>query len=354
MKVLLVKMSSLGDVFHALPAVQDAYQQIPNLEIHWLVEEAFADIPSWHPAVKKVIPIAWRRWRKNLTCADVRAEMKAFYRELRNCEYDIVLDAQCLIKSAAVTRMAKGPRYGLDKQSCREPLAAMAYQFPQAVAKGQHAIPRVRQLLSQVLNYQLPNTFSYGIDKSRWSRPDVEGEYWLFLHGTTWDTKLWPETYWLELADMVVKSGRKVVLPWGNEEEKARAERIAAGIEGVVVLPKMGLNALNAYLAYAQGVVGVDTGLSHVVAALEVPSVSIYGATDAVLTGVLGPNAEVLSSDYDCAPCLNKQCNHPSRNDGLDAQPPCYRSISAQRVFEALTLKVEQSVSIIARNNRGA
>ena len=344
MKVLLVKMSSLGDVFHALPAVQDAYQHVPNLEIHWLVEEAFADIPSWHPAVTKVIPIAWRRWRKNLSNSDVRAEMKAFYKDLRSTEYDIVLDAQCLIKSAAVTRMAKGPRFGLDKHSCREPLAAKAYQYPQAVAKGQHAIPRVRQLLSQVLNYKIPESFSYGIDRSRWPRPEMEGgyddDYWLFLHGTTWDTKLWPETYWVELAKLVVASGRKVVLPWGNNEEKERAERIAKDTAGVEVLPKMGLNALNAYLAHAQAVVGVDTGLSHVVAALEVPSVAIYGATDAVLTGVLGPKVEVLSSDLECAPCLNKQCTHPDRNDGDPAQPPCYRSIAPQRVFAAALSKL--------------
>ena len=349
MKVLLVKMSSLGDVFHALPAVQDAYQQVPNIEFHWLVEEAFSDIPSWHPAVTKVIPIAWRRWRKNLSSSDVRAEMKAFYQDLRNTEYDIVLDAQCLIKSAVVTRMAKGPRYGLDKHSCREPLASMAYQHPQSVAKGLHAIPRVRQLLSQVLNYSIPDTFSYGIDKSRWQRPNIEGDYWLFLHGTTWDTKLWPESYWLELAELAVKAGKKVVLPWGNDEEKLRAERIASNIDGVEVLPKMGLNALNAYLAHAQAVVGVDTGLSHVVAALEVPSVAIYGATDAVLTGVLGPNVEVLSSDLACAPCLNKQCDHPDRNDGNPAQPPCYRSISPQRVFDALIAKLA-SVGIIAKS----
>ena len=341
MKVLLVKMSSLGDVFHALPAVQDAFQQVPNIEFHWLVEEAFADIPSWHPAVKKVIPIAWRRWRKNLSSATVRGEMKAFYQDLRSTEYDIVLDAQCLIKSAAVTRMAKGPRYGLDKTSCREPLAAMAYQFPQAVAKGQHAIPRVRQLLSQVLNYPIPDTFSYGIDKSRWQRPEIDGDYWLFLHGTTWDTKLWPESYWVDLAKLAVDAGRKVILPWGNDEEKSRAERIASNINGVEVLPKMGLNALNAYLAHAQAVVGVDTGLSHVVAALEVPSVAIYGATDAVLTGVLGPKVEVLSSDLACAPCLSKQCTHPDRNDGNPAQPPCYRSIAPQRVFVAVLEKLK-------------
>jgi heptosyltransferase-1 len=349
MKVLLVKMSSLGDVFHALPAVQDAYQQVPNLEIHWLVEEAFADIPSWHPAVTRVIPIAWRRWRKNLTDAQVRAEMKDFYQDLRSTQYDIVLDAQCLIKSAVVTRMAKGPRYGLDKHSCREPLAAMAYQFPQVVAKGQHAIPRVRQLLSQVLNYSIPDSFSYGIDRSRWQRPDVQGAYWLFLHGTTWDTKLWPQSYWVELAKLAVQAGKQVVLPWGNDEELERAKTIASQVSGVEVLPKMGLNALNAYLAHAEAVVGVDTGLSHVVAALEVPSVAIYGATDAVLTGVLGPKVEVLSSALECAPCLNKQCDHPDRNDGDPAQPPCYRSIDPQRVYESVLTKVAEAEAVITR-----
>ncbi|NRA23302.1 MAG: lipopolysaccharide heptosyltransferase I [Oleispira sp.] len=350
MKVLLVKMSSLGDVFHALPAVQDAYQQVPSIEFHWLVEEAFADIPSWHPAVTKVIPIAWRRWRKNLSNPDVRAEMKSFYQDLRTTEYDVVLDAQCLIKSAVVTRMAKGSRYGLDKSSCRKPLAAMAYQFPQAVAKGLHAIPRVRQLFSQVLDYSIPDAFSYGIDKSRWQRPEVAGDYWLFLHGTTWDTKLWPEVYWCELARLAVESGRKVVLPWGNDEEKSRAERIASNIQGVDVLPKMGLNALNAYLAHAQAVVGVDTGLSHVVAALEVPSVAIYGATDAVLTGVLGPKVEVLSSKLECAPCLNKRCDHPDRNDGNPGKPPCYRSIAPVHVFDVLLAKIAQSEVLIAKN----
>ncbi len=334
MKVLLIKTSSLGDVFHTLPALEDAWRAIPGLEVDWVVEEAFAAIPTWHPAVKKVIPVAWRRWRKNLRDKANRAEMKAFWRDLRATEYDVVLDAQGLIKSAVFTRMARGPRFGLDKHSCREPLAALAYQFPQNVAKGQHAIPRVRQLFAQVLGYEVPDGLSYGVDRTRWQRPAVDGDYWLFLHGTTWITKLWPEAYWRELAAMVAASGRKVVLPWGNDEEQQRAERIATGLDGVEVLPKMGLNALNAYLAHAQAVVGVDTGLSHVVAALEVPSVAIYGATDSTLTGVLGPRVEVMHSGYsDCAPCLSKTC---LKNEPGDIQPPCYREISPQRVFDYL------------------
>lgn len=335
MKVLLVKTSSLGDVFHTLPAVEDAFRAIPNLEIDWVVEEGFADIPTWHPAVKRVIPVAWRRWRKNLRDSQNRAEMKAFWQTLRSQEYDCVLDAQGLIKSAVFTRMAKGPRFGLSRHSCREPLAALAYQHPQNVEKGQHAIPRVRKLFAQSLGYELPTTdVNYGVDATRWARPDVDGDYWVFLHGTTWITKLWPEAYWRELAQKVADSGRKAILPWGNEEEHERAQRIAANIPNAIVLPKMGLNALNAYLANAQAVVGVDTGLSHVVAALAVPAVAIYGATNATLTGVLGPAVTVMSSTRSCAPCLSKTCLKP---DSEAIQPPCYRDISPERVFTHLT-----------------
>ena len=338
MKILLIKTSSLGDVFHTLPAVEDAYRALPGVEIDWVVEEAFAAIPAWHPAVNDVIPVAWRRWRKNLFSKAVRAEMKAFRQRLQSTDYDIVLDAQGLLKSAVITRMARGPRYGLDKHSCREPLAAMAYQFPQAVAKGQHAIPRVRQLFAQVLGYEVPAGLSYGVDRTRWQRPAVAGDYWMFLHGTTWITKLWPEAYWRELAILTAASGRQVMLPWGNAEEHERAQRIAAGLEGVQVLPKMGLNELNAWLAHAQAVAGVDTGLSHVVAALAVPSVAIYGATDSTLTGVLGPQVEVMRSEYsDCAPCLSKTC---LKNEPGAIQPPCYREISPQRVFDSLQARI--------------
>ncbi len=333
MKVLLIKTSSLGDVFHTLPAVQDAFSQCPGVEFHWVVEEAFRDLPTWHPAVKRVIPVAWRRWRKNLKDGTVRAEMKAFFADLRQEEYDIVLDAQGLIKSAMFTRLARGPRYGLDKNSAREPLAAMAYQHGVAVTKGRHAIDRTRDLFAQVLGYTVPDELNYGVDRRRWSRPQVDGDYWIFLHGTTWETKLWPEAYWSELAALVTENGQKVFLPWGNDEEKARAGRIAAGQQGVSVLPKMGLNDLNAWLAHASRVVGVDTGLSHVVAALNIQAVAIYGATDARLTGVCGPEVEVMSSNRDCAPCLSKTCLKP---DEAAVQPPCYRDIPPQRVFEHL------------------
>lgn len=326
----------MGDVFHTLPALTDALACIPGLQVDWVVEEAFADIPTWHPAVNRVFPIAWRRWRKNLTDKSIRQEMKSFFSELRTQDYDLVLDAQGLIKSALVTSLTKGPKHGLDKSSAREALSSLAYQSKHLVEKGGHAIARVRQLFAQTLDYSLDGLdLDYGIKQSNWDKPDQEKPYLVFLHGTTWVTKLWPVTYWQQLSDLAVNNGYEVLLPWGNEEEQQRAADIAQDRPGVSVMPKLSISALMPWLAYANGVVGVDTGLSHVVAALSVPAVAIYGATDAVLTGVLGPKVTVLKSDYECAPCLNKQCDKAK----LDLiYPPCYKEISPEKVWQSLRL----------------
>ncbi len=334
MKLLLIKMSSLGDVFHTFPALTEAKQQIPDLEVTWVVEEGFAAMAGWHPAVTKVLPIGWRRWRKNLFNKQNRTELKAFLTALKQESPDLILDAQGLIKSGLVTKLAKGaPKVGYDKHSAREPLAVRAYDQGFPVAKGTHAIWRVRQLFAQALGYSVgaQQSFGYGLDKSRWQRPEVEGDYLVMLHGTTWITKLWPEVHWQALAQKAVAEGLSVFLPWGNEEERERAERIAAVHDKVHVLPKMGLSELTAYLAFAKGVVGVDTGLSHVVAGLEVPSVAIYGATDATLTGVLGPKVDVLSAQFDCAPCLSKTCKFNNEH------PPCYDTVGPDKVWQALT-----------------
>lgn len=339
-KVLLIKTSSLGDVFHTLPAIEDAWRQVPDLTIDWVVEEGFSDIPTWHPAVNHVIPVAWRRWRKHVLCKQHRREMSAFRQVIQRVDYDMVLDAQGLIKSALFTRMANGPKVGLSRDSCREPMAARFYQTRIPVPMGDHAIHRLRTLFSLALGYEIPSTFSYGVQKDRWASPDITEPYQLFLHGTTWDTKLWPEAYWRELTEKVTSNNESVVLPWGNDEERQRAERIAEGIEGARVLPKLSLNELTAWLAHARAIVGVDTGLSHVAAALEVPAVAIYGATDSVLTGALGPNMHVLNSDLDCAPCLSRDCRlkEPGK-----IQPPCYRLIDPDRVMDKTTAMIAKT-----------
>lgn len=334
MRVLIIKTSSLGDVFHALPALSDARDAIPGLRVDWVVEEAFAEIPTWHPAVDKVIPVAWRRWRRNLGSAATWREMAAFRRRLRGQRYDLILDAQGLIKSAVIARLAKGTRCGLDRSSAREPLASRAYQQRISVAKGEHAIFRLRKLFAACLGYALPDSpIHYGIDSGRWPAPALARPYVVFLHGSTWDTKLWPEEYWMELCGIAAAAGDAVLLPWGNTEERLRAERIAAHHDHAHVLDKLSLSDMAGLLAYAKAVIGVDTGLSHVAAALDVPTVALYGATDAKLTGVLGPKVRLLSADFRCAPCLSKQCL--IAREAQAVYPPCYASLDPQTVWAA-------------------
>lgn len=342
MRILLIKTSSLGDVFHTLPALTDACQAIPGLRVDWVVEEAFAQIPGWHPAVEQVIPIAWRRWRKNLSNPQTRTEMRRFYHTLRATRYDAVIDAQGLIKSALVSRLARGPRYGLDRQSAREPLASLAYQQRVHVAKGQHAIHRLRQLFAQCLGYTAPTgAIDYGVDAQHWPSPDIKAPYVVFLHGSTWDTKLWPEIYWQQLRDLAIAAGYGVVLPWGNDEEQARAQRLAHGVAQAQVFEKAPLTEVAQLLCHAGAVIGVDTGLSHVAAALDIPTVAIYGATNAALTGVLGPRVQLLSVDFHCAPCLSKQCL--IARDEQAVYPPCYATLTPQTVWATATQQISEA-----------
>lgn len=335
MKVLIVKTSSLGDVIHTLPALSDAARALPDIRFDWVVEEALAEIPAWHPAVERVIPIALRRWRKQPSAALTGGEWRQFLHQLRTENYDKIIDAQGLIKSAVITRLARGPRYGLDRRSAREPLAALAYGHKISVEKKQHAITRVRALFAAALNYPCPATApDYGLSPTRFEPAATDERYMVFLHGTAWSSKQWPLGYWLELARLAAAQGYKVYLPWGNPNERQRARHIAAHCSSAVVLPEMNLAALAALLAHACGVVGVDTGLSHLAAALAAPAVTIYGATRPELTGTVGASQVHLCAKFPCAPCGGRVCAYQG---AAPVQPACYQTIPPTQVWGSLT-----------------
>ncbi|SEJ07269.1 heptosyltransferase-1 [Azotobacter beijerinckii] len=339
MRVLLIKTSSLGDVVHTLPALTDAARALPGIRFDWVVEEGFAEIPAWHPAVERVIPVAIRRWRRNLRQAATRDEWRRFRQSLAASRYDLVIDAQGLLKSAWLTRFGGAPVAGLDRRSAREPLASLFYGRRYPVPWGQHAVERVRQLFAQALGYPLPATVGdYGLDRQRLAAP-AGAPYLLFLHGTTWASKHWPESYWRALAERMAGEGWAVRLPWGNAAEQARAGRIAAGLAAVEVLPRTNLAGLAGILAGAGACVAVDTGLGHLAAALDVPTVSLYGPTDPRLTGAYGRVQRHLSSDYPaCVPCLQETCGYrPTEEDRrrLDLsreQPVCFSRLDPRRV----------------------
>ena len=297
MKVCVIKTSSMGDVIHTLPALTDAQKAIPNLSIDWVVEENFAEIPRWHSAVNRVIPIALRRWRKSPFSIQTRNEWKNYRTLLQAENYDAVIDAQGLIKSALfATRFAQGVKHGYDRQSIREPLASFFYDKKYSIPYQQHAVERIRQLFAQSLGYKLPQVQGdYGIAR-HFLHQTSEKNYVVFIHSTTRADKHWEESEWKKLIEKITAlSDCEIHLPWGNEQEKARAERLTQAHSNVIVLPKLTLTELAKQLANAKAVVSVDTGLAHLTAALDKPNITLYGATDPKLIGCYGENQHYLS-----------------------------------------------------------
>ena len=300
MRVLVVKMSSLGDVIHTLPALTDARQALPGVCFDWVVEEAFAEIPGWHPAVDNVIPVALRRWRHQLLRAATRREWGRARAQLRAREYAAVIDAQGLLKSAFICRQVEAPSHGMDRRSAREGLAALAYDHPVAIPRDMHAVERTRLLFSRALQYATPQTRGdYGLlaeSGAGTAAAEQLAPGLLFFHGTARDEKLWPEDHWVALAELSGAAGYCQWLPWGSEAERQRALRIAARCSSARVLPRQSLTGLAGMLRQVPAVVAVDTGLGHLAAALDVPTVSLYGPTSTSLVGAYGRNQVHIQS----------------------------------------------------------
>lgn len=341
MHVLLVKMSSLGDVVHTLPALSDAAEH--GVTFDWVVEENFSAIAELHPAVKRVIPIGWRRWRKHLI-AD-RAEIRMFLRNLRKMQYARVLDAQGLLKSAAVTLLADAQSStGLSRASAREGAASIFYNQRFDVAKGQHAVDRLRQLFAAAFDYGLGGrSLNFGLEAVARQTHPVRRRC-VLLHGTTWNSKLWPESMWCDLATRLLAEGFEVQLPWGDERERERAGRIAQAANGAQVLDALSLAALIKVLAASALVVGVDSGLTHLAGALGVKTLVLYGSTDAILTGARGDATVNLQSDFSCSPCMRRDCGYrgePQLSNGAVIVPPCFSRLPSDRVWQSLTRMLE-------------
>jgi heptosyltransferase-1 len=285
--VLFIKTSSLGDVIHHMPAIVEARRRRPDARLAWVVEEAFAPLVRVHPAVDEVVPVASRRWRHALLRAATWREVGAFARAVRSRAYDEVIDTQGLVRTAIISRLARGRRHGYDAASIREPLASHFYDLRHSVGRGLHAIERNRMLTGLALGYAPEGAIDFGLDRAKLA-VGAGAPSAILLHATARPTKQWPEERWIALGRSLAARGLDLMLPWGNEAERERSERIAAGIQGARVPDRRPLDELARHLAAARFVIGVDTGLLHLAAALGVPLVGIFVGSEPGLTGPRG------------------------------------------------------------------
>jgi heptosyltransferase-1 len=326
----------MGDLVQTLPALTDAARAIPEISFDWIVDESFAQVPGWHRNVETVIPSAFRRWRKSWRKALRNGEPQSFLKKVRAQEYDFVIDVQCELKSALATRLARGPRYGYDSRAVHEWGAQFAYQKKFFVAKDKHSLQRMRQLLASALGYEYEEQrLDYGIDRLRLGPVAIElpRQFVVFIHSTSWTSKVWPEFYWQELLNKVTSAGYAVVLPWGDEAERQRAVRIAADNDKAIVLPALSLSEKAAIIERAAATVGLDTGLSHIAAALDIPSITIYGATDPLLVGATGKHQLHFASTFECVGCHDIECKYTGP---AEFKPACLVEIKPEQVWQKL------------------
>ena len=285
--ILFIKTSSLGDVIHQMPALTEARRHRPDARFAWVVEEAFAPLVRLHPAVSEVIPVATRRWRTKVLASSTWREVASFRRALREHSYEDVIDTQGLVRSALIARIARGRRHGYDADSIREPAASWLYDVQHTVPRDLHAIARNRLLTGLALGYAPAGPLDFGL-----SREDLaprRGEpYGILFHATARAEKEWPEASWVALGRTLAARGVPLVLPWGSPHEHARSGRIAAALPNARVPERQPLDQVARLVAGASFVIGADTGLLHLAAAVGVPLVAIFVGSEPSLTGPMG------------------------------------------------------------------
>jgi heptosyltransferase-1 len=293
-EILFIKTSSMGDVLHHMPAVTDARRRFPDARITWVVDELYAPLARLHPAVNEIIPIAVRRWRRNLLSLKTWGEMRAALRMLRARRFDTIVDTQGLVRTAAMARLLHGTSHGYDAASVREPVAARLYDVTHKVGWDLHVIARNRTLTGRALGYEPQGAPDYGFDRSQF-RSDAAKPYAIIFHATAKKTKEWPEERWLEVGKALAAQGLEVVLPWGNAEERERSERLAAAIPRARVPDLQPILEVGKLIAGAKIVVGVDTGFLHIAAALGVPLVAVFTIVKSHAAMPMGPGRVAMA-----------------------------------------------------------
>ena len=330
-KILLVKLSSLGDVVHALPVLQDIHAALPGAQIDWVVEKSLVPVLALHAGLHRIIPCEIRRWRKSFWTAQTRTEWRAFKVQLQQTPYDAVIDLQGLSKSALVARLAHlapgGKRYALANQT-----EGSGYEAPTRwvadvairMVPHIHAVQRSRELAARALGYTLSSSPDFGLNRHKTlmgaasTAPESIVKNIVFVHGTSRADKEWPLAHWVALGQRFNAAGWQVALAHGSAKEQATSQRIAQALNQgnpqdnpqsnpahAVVWPLLALDALTEKLAQCAGVIGVDSGVSHIAVALDLPHVQLYNFDTAWRTGPDAANGRQVSVFAQPAPSVD-------------------------------------------------
>ena len=340
MRILIVKLSSLGDLIHTFPALTDAAEAVPQAQFDWLVDHSFAEVPAWHPAVNQVISLNLRQWRKQPRAAWQSGAFRAFVRRLRDQPYDLIIDAQGLLKSVLPAALARGPVVGYDRHSIREAIACLGYRQRYAVSRDWHAIRRIRSLFAQALGYvkRADSPPDYGLRIRRVNA--LPSPHIMLLHGASWSNKVWPVAYWIELARLASTLG-EVLIPGHTAVEQVRAQQIMEGAGTGRILPPLALDDMADYIATSTAVVGLDSGLAHLAAALQVPAVTLYGPTEVGLSGAMGKYQSNLAVQFACAPCMRRTCHYTGESAVF---PACFATLTPVQVWQQLQQQIANVV----------
>jgi heptosyltransferase I len=342
-RILIVKLSALGDVVHALPVIDYLRKAAPGVRIDWAVDRRFAPLLEGNPGLRRVVALDIRRWKREWTAASARRDAAAAARSLRAGRYDAAFDIQGNAKSGVVTRLSGAPlRYGFDRDGVREaPNLLFTNRKVRLTEEDRHISEKILRVVSAPfggvfrlsrLRVEIPVTESEGARARRiLEEAFPKASPLLAVHaGTTWNTKKMDPAFWAEavllLRDRFPLLG--VVLSWGSDEERREAEAIreASGL-GAALLPKMTLRELAAVYGACGHMMAPDTGPLHIAAAAGAKTVSVFRATDGNRNAPYGPCHRFLQAPMSCTACLRKRC-------GRDAE--CRESIPAQAVAEEM------------------
>ena len=299
MKVLILKLTSMGDLMHALPALTEAEQNIRDISFDWVVDKAFSSVPGWHPAVDKIIKTDHRNWKKEFFSSESREALNLVKKEINATDYDFVVDMQNNLKSAFLSFLSDHKVSGMDASSSREYPAHWAYSNKVNINKTLHAINRQKELLASSLGYSPSSDINYGISKIKFLEPKMAlpARYVVLVQNASWPTKQWPVACWKDLVKHLDGHGVNVLLPSGTKEELLRAKNIASVSEKATALEILTLNEVAYIIDNADYCICSDTGLAHLSAVVNTPSLTLYGPTDVNLIGTKGNNQSHIVGD---------------------------------------------------------